>query len=469
MKRLIWIFGIISFVLFASFYSVLPDNNYKIKKVVIDAGHGGKDPGCIGFSEKSYEKDVALAVALKVGKYIKDNFKDVEVIYTRKTDEFVELYNRAKIANDNNADLFISIHCNAIEKKYCDKMYGSETYVMGLHKSQANLNVAIKENASILQEDNYTNKYDGFDPSSPEAYIIFSLYQNAFLDRSLDIASKVQAGLRENAGRKDRGVNQAGFLVLYKTVMPGILVEIGFLSNENEEKYLVSEQGQENIASSIYKAFRNYKCEMEGIKVPKETSDNLIKDTLSKQNKTDVVEIKKDTNTYAVVKDNDVKQAKQQVKQDTAAENKNKSVLNNKNELLESLNKLKNDSINNLKNKENPVENNKTQKEQVVVKVEKVQEKPEKINQSGVVFRVQFFTNSSKLPLDATQFKGLKDVWVYFHGGLYKYTVGNEKTLNASIALQNEMRNKGYKDAFVVVFNNDTRITIEEAKKILAR
>ena len=227
----------------------------KVQRVVIDAGHGGHDPGAVG--SKSKEKDIALALALKTGKLISENLKDVEVIYTRKTDVFVELYRRARIANEAKADLFISIHCNANQSK---SPYGSETYVMGLHRSSANLAVAQLENAAILLEDDYHVQYDGFDPTSPEGYIFFSMLQNAFLDQSLHMASSVQNYFKSIVNLKDRGVKQAGFLVLYKTTMPSVLIETGFISNLNEEKLLMSEHGQNNIAMSIYKAIRDYKA-----------------------------------------------------------------------------------------------------------------------------------------------------------------------------------------------------------------
>lgn len=224
--------------------------------VVIDAGHGGKDPGAVGRS--SYEKTIALSIALKTGAYIELNMKDVKVLYTRKTDRFRPLHERAKFANENNADFFISIHCNANNSS---KIYGTETYVMGLHKSQANLEVAKKENASILKEDDYSSHYEGLNPNSAEAYIIFSLYQNAFLDESLNLAAKVQKQFKKRVGLRDRGVYQAGFWVLYKTTMPGILIETGYLSNAKDEKYLKSKEGQTNIASAIYRAFKEYKIE----------------------------------------------------------------------------------------------------------------------------------------------------------------------------------------------------------------
>jgi N-acetylmuramoyl-L-alanine amidase len=231
----------------------------KVRVVVIDAGHGGSDPGCHGL--KHFEKDVALSITLKVGKYIEENIKDVKVVYTRKTDVFVPLNEIASHANKNNADLFICIHCNAAVNK---QVFGSETYVMGLHKTKGNLEVAKRENASILFEEDYKKKYEGFDPNSDEANIIFNMYQNAFLEQSLSYASKVQEEFRKNKNLTDKGVKQAGFLVLWKTSMPSVLIETGFLTNAEEEKYLGSQKGQDQIAFAIYKAFKNYKAEVEG-------------------------------------------------------------------------------------------------------------------------------------------------------------------------------------------------------------
>jgi N-acetylmuramoyl-L-alanine amidase len=248
------------FILLACGIFLLPSFSaaQKVQRVVIDAGHGGHDPGAVGKISK--EKDIVLAIALKTGKLINENMKDVEVIYTRKTDVFVELHRRARIANEAKADLFISIHCNANKST---TPYGSETYVMGLHRSDANLAVAQLENASILLEDDYHVQYEGFDPKSPEGFIFFSMLQNAYLDQSLYLASGVQKNFREVVNFYDRGVKQAGFLVLYKTTMPSVLIEAGFISNANEEKLLASEQGQNNIAKSIYNAVRDYKLSVE--------------------------------------------------------------------------------------------------------------------------------------------------------------------------------------------------------------
>lgn len=260
-KRVLYLFVIIFFLCFSGTVRV-PVSQYRLKTVVIDPGHGGKDPGNLGTGRfKTFEKDIVLAISLKLGKYIKENFDGIKVIYTRDKDEFIGLKERADIANKNKADIFICIHANSNKSSAA---YGTNTFVMGLHKSKDNLELAKMENSSILMEDNYMTKYEGYDPSSPEADIIFSLYQNAYLDQSLEFAAMVQNQFKSTAKRKDRGVRQAGFLVLYHTTMPSILVETGFLTNKEEEKYLNSEKGQEHLASAIYRAFKDYKTAMEG-------------------------------------------------------------------------------------------------------------------------------------------------------------------------------------------------------------
>ncbi|MEN8121265.1 MAG: N-acetylmuramoyl-L-alanine amidase [Bacteroidota bacterium] len=231
---------------------------YKINTVVIDAGHGGKDPGAVG--KKTYEKKLTLAIALKLGNYIETKLKGVKVIYTRKTDVFIELFKRAEIANKNKAQVFISVHVNSLANS---KPTGTSTYVMGVHKSKENLEVAQRENSVILKEKGYRKNYKGFDPNSPESHITLSLIQNAHLEQSLLLAQKVQDQFRKRAGRKDRGVKQAGLVVLWNATMPAILVETGFISNSTEEKYLLTDYGQTIIASAIFRAFRDYKNEIE--------------------------------------------------------------------------------------------------------------------------------------------------------------------------------------------------------------
>ena len=232
---------------------------YKLRTVVIDAGHGGKDIGCNG--KMSNEADVALKLALQVGSLIEKNLPDVKVVYTRKDDTFVELIDRAGIANKNNADLFISIHLNAGPPT----AFGTETYTMGLHTTSGNLAVAKRENAVILQEDDYKEKYGGFDPNSPQSHIMFALHQSAYIDNSLRFAQKVENEFKTRVGRTSRGVKQAGFLVLWKSYMPSVLIEAGFLTNPSEEKFLNDKTNQTYMASGIYRAFKEYKQELEAM------------------------------------------------------------------------------------------------------------------------------------------------------------------------------------------------------------
>ncbi|KAA3646928.1 MAG: N-acetylmuramoyl-L-alanine amidase [Bacteroidetes bacterium] len=231
----------------------------ELNTVVIDAGHGGGDNGCSG--AHSFEKDIALSIALKLGAYLEEKFDHLNVIYTRKTDVFLELDERAKIANRNKADLFICIHANAASPS----AFGTETFVMGNAKSESNMRAAQRENAVILMEDNYEERYENFDPNSPESYIALTIMQSAFQNQSISFAEKVQSQFRERVGRKDRGVKMAPFLVLHQTTMPSVLIETGFLTNKAEETFLRSEIGQDYMASAIYRAFKEYKEELESI------------------------------------------------------------------------------------------------------------------------------------------------------------------------------------------------------------
>ena len=364
---------------------------FGVKTVVIDAGHGGKDGGCQGAS--SQEKNVALAIALKLGKHIEDNFPDVKVIYTRKTDVFIELNERAMIANRAKADLFICVHANANDNHEAS---GTETFVMGLHVSNANLRVAQRENSSILMEDNYKTTYENFDPNSPESYIIFSMRQNAFLNQSTILASKIQNQFSKRVGRKDRGVKQSGFLVLYKTAMPSVLIETGFLTNKEEEKFLDSEQGQDYLASAIYRAFKEYKKELE----QKIKKDQLEKESLTPQKKEMVKDLSVD-------------------KKDVEKGNKKEK------------------------------RNQKKKKEDVV--------------ELGVIFKVQIATSSEKKELKSANFNGVENVSVYQAGGIFRYTVGNEKNIGDANILQIKLKGKGFEDAFIVAFKDGKRIPLSEA------
>lgn len=244
-------------------------NNTKPFVVVLDAGHGGKDPG----RPTSYgykEKDIALDIVLRVGKHL-ENIENIKVIYTRKKDIFLELRQRAAIANKADADLFISVHCNA----HNSQAYGTETYVLGLHRNESNFRVAQQENEVIFMEDNYEQNYEGFDPSSPESFIGLTLLQEDYLDQSILLARMVQNNFTQKLKRRDRGVKQAGFWVLHNTYMPSVLIETGFITNRNEGDYLNSEKGKKEISKSIVDAVLDYKSSLN----PEISTENISTET----------------------------------------------------------------------------------------------------------------------------------------------------------------------------------------------
>lgn len=407
-----------------------------VQTIVIDAGHGGKDPGCVS-KNKIYEKDIVLKVAKLLGGYIEKNFEDVKVIYTRDTDVFVELQKRAEIANKNKADLFISLHCNANPNT---KASGSETYVMGLHKTESHLAVAQRENASILMEDNYEAHYEDFDPNSVESYIAMSLQANAFLDQSLDLASAIQKQFKERVQRKDRGVKQAGFWVLYRTTMPSVLIELGFLSNAEEEKFLKSENGQVYMASAIYRAFKNYKLKydasiknVQGQNNKKEqetkienmapkSADEIKPETLPNKEKNEVKEGK-------INKEPEKVEQKEITKTDNESETENEKI----------------DKI----EKPNPSEltkNNNNKKDST----------------NAVVFKIQVATSQIRIDTKSAYFRGIV-VEEYKENKMYKYTAGNFSNFNQAVDMQNSVRKMGFKDAFVVAFKNGERISLQDA------
>ena len=377
----------------------------KIRTVVIDAGHGGKDTGALGKTSK--EKDIALAVALKVGNLVKKNLPDVKVIYTRSTDVFIPLVERANIANRNNADVFISIHCNSAENP---KAYGTETFVMGEHKNQANLEVAKRENSAILYEDDANNTYGGFDPNSPESYILLSLQQNEFQVQSISLAAKIQDRYANKLSRHNRGVQQAGFLVLVRTAMTSILTEIGFISNPEEEKYIKSESGQNNIAESIFQAFKEFKSEYEaknsGIAKPVETPQPAetpvvvtpVADTAT------VAPAAADTTAQTLASDSSMTEA------GTVSEAETDS--------------------------------------------------------PKVCFKVQFASSTNKVNASKA-YPNVNEVESYYYSGAYRYTSGCFTDYNEALKRLREIKKLGYDDAFMVAFANDERISVNEAKQQL--
>jgi len=419
---------IFALFLFTSFEPDRIQSNGQMK-VVIDAGHGGHDPGCLG--KKSKEKDIALGISLKLGKYIEDHYSDVKVIYTRKSDQFLELHERAEIANNAKADLFICIHCNSAcffdrkkKKEMCNsEIAGVESWVMGLNKSEANLEVAKRENEVILLEKDYTKQYGGFDPNSPEANILFSLYQNSYLDQSLRIASLVQQEMKV-IGRSGRGVKQAGFLVLYKTSMPSILIETGFLSNAAEEKFLLSQKGQDQLARSIFNAFKSYKSSVQQIK--SERAEDVPVDTPP---------VKKE-----------------------AEEKKFGTLLN----LGDSAPEVSSPA--NSKKSEVIVTSKDTLKSGVKTQEKKpLDTKTTPVSNDVVLWSVQFYTSPKPLSDNHKIYKEFNDVKEYFENGMYKYSVGLLTERSEAGKLQSKLRQQGYKDAFVIAFLNDRKISIKEA------
>jgi len=332
----------------------------RFKTVVIDAGHGGRDPGAIGKISK--EKDIVLNVALKLGEYIKQYMPDVKVVYTRTKDVFVPLNKRAEIANKNEADLFISIHANAIATP---KIYGAETFVLGLHRTKENLEVAKLENSVIVLEEDYSTTYEGFDPNSSESYIIFELMQNIHIDQSIYMASLVQSQFKDRVGRRDRGVKQAGFLVLRQAAMPSVLVELGFLTNNTEEKFIASDKGQTFMASAIFRAVRTYKEEFD-------------------------------------------------------AKSKMEDIALNKPETT-----------------------------------------------SNVNYRIQVASSKKKIKEGTSIYKKFEDVWEFKDGDRYKYTTAYSTDFNAILDSLKSVRNK-VSDAFVIAFNGEQKISVNEAKRLQA-
>lgn len=276
--------------------------NNKIRTIVIDPGHGGKDSGTMGTKRYTqYEKHIALDISLKLGNYIKDAFPDIKIIYTRKTDVFLELWERTELANEKNADLFISVHCDGFTNP---NPSGASVFVMGMSKLKANMDVAMRENSVMYLEDNFKEKYDGFDPKSPESYIVFSLMQNTFLDQSISIAEKIEDEFANRAKRKSRGVKQAPFYVISRVNMPSILIEAGFLTNPKEEDFLNTELGKDHIASAIFRGFRSYKESVDGANIS-ELDNSEVKEkeiikipTPKKEITTDKVVYKVQIGTY---------------------------------------------------------------------------------------------------------------------------------------------------------------------------
>jgi len=397
-------FGIIMFTFSVSGQSPSPDPGGKTFTIVIDAGHGGKDPGAVG--KTSREKDIALSIAKKTGTYISSLMSDVNVIYTRTKDVFIPVHERATFANRNKADLFLSIHVNGNDRS---SVSGAETYVMGPSKSEGNLELAKKENSVILLEDDNEANYEGFNPNDPASYIMFSVSQYAYLNQSLLMASEVQDQLRIRAKRKDGGVRQGPFLVLWKTTMPSVLIETGYISNAEEEKYLKTDYGQDVIASAIYRAFRNYKEDYEDKNAALASESKLTDNKENTDKQVSIAEL-----------------AGNSGKNEAEAE---------------------------------------TNKEASNIQPPETEEVARTESSDGLVFRVQVMASQKRIPKGSKHFKGVSNLEELQMEGYYKYMTPPVETYPQSQKLKRELEDK-FPGIFVVAFLNGKKIPLPEAIRL---
>ena len=369
--------------------------------LVIDAGHGGKDAGAVGKFSK--EKTINLNVALAFGRYVEQNCPDVKVIYTRKTDVFIPLHERAAIANRNKADVFISIHTNSVASR--KPVTGLETYTMGMRRSGEKLSAAMRENEVVLIEDNYKQHYSGFDPRSPESYIIFEMINDKNMLESVELAKAIQKNVCRTAGRPDKGVKQDAFLVLRETSMPACLIELGYISTASEETYLNSSANVDAMGRGIYQAFVQYKNKTTGKLLPPVQEEVPVKEERQEPVKLEVP-----------------------VKQDTVVE------------------------------KPAP----KVKKDTVIVSPQPEVKADDVVAESLPVFKVQLMASSSKFAANDARFKGLKDVACYQEGGLWKYTIGSTSNYN-EIRQVRQQAIKEFPQAFIIAFKNGVKMDVQKA------
>ena len=375
----------------------------QVRTVVIDAGHGGKDPGNLGTRRyKKTEKDVSLAVALKVEQYIKQRFPDIKVVMTRRDDSYPTLHERTVIANRAQGDVFISIHCDAAENR---SAYGSSTYVMGKDHDDEN-RVAMRENSVILQEDNQ-EVYEGFDPTKPESYIMLTMFQYAFIQQSVELAQTVQNAFRNDVGRKDRGVKQQPLYVTSRTAMPAILIELGFLTNSAEEDYLMTDDGQDQMALAIARSFAQYKVRREGgtasepVVPPAPKPEVRLPEPAAQE----VPKVEAPTQEAAPV----------------------------------------------------------------VTESKPASEAPTNAAASDVYFTVQLSVSGIQKSTSESPFDAIRGVFFVKDGRLYRYLYGRFGSRDDAYKALQEARQKGFPDAFMVAYRGTARITLDEADQALKK
>ena len=398
--------------------------------LVIDPGHGGKDAGALGKFSK--EKNINLRTALAFGHYVEKNCPDVHVIYTRKTDVFVTLYERAEIANKAKADLFISIHTNALPAGHTAR--GFETYTLGMHRASDNLDVAKRENSVILVENDYKQHYEGFDPRSSESYIIFEFMQDRNMARSVELAKLVQNNVCRTASRPDKGVKQAGFLVLRETSMPSCLIELGFISTPDEEKYLNTEAGIDNMALGIFQAFASYRAKYD----PNAKGKAAVVAAQKPSNSAEVTKAtepeKPSTPAVAEKKQPEKTADKKQPEKETADKKQSEKTVTEK------------------KQSEKAAPENTASEKTVPVKDEL----------AAPVFKVQITTSDKVMAATDRRLKGHKDASYYKEKGLIKYTVGETTDYSEILKIRKALL-ADFPDAFVIAFRNGEKMNVNDA------
>jgi N-acetylmuramoyl-L-alanine amidase len=388
--------------------------------VVLDAGHGGHDPGAMGAFSR--EKDINLAIELDLGALIEQNFKDVRVVYTRKTDKYLTLQERADVVNDHHADLFICVHTNSSPSPAA---FGTETFTLGLAKTKANLDVAMRENSVILLEEDYRSKYQGFDPKSVDSYIMFEFMQDKYIDKSIEFSSAIQKQFVSYGGRTDHGVRQAGFWVLHRSACPSVLVEVGFISNAAEERFLMTDQGQKQMATAIYNAFVDYK---------------KAHDKRSGRQTSTVAKYERPVPTEQPQEE---KQAPKQVA-DTPRP-----------VIKEVVRRQRKADI------PKPVEVPKETPKQVTASANEATQNTE----SKPVFKVQLFTSRVEVPKNAADFKGVDGIEFFTENRYYKYTLGAETEYEKIEKLRRSLLSK-FPKAFIIAFQGDRKLTPTEVLKL---
>jgi N-acetylmuramoyl-L-alanine amidase len=377
--------------------------------VVLDAGHGGHDPGAKGAISR--EKDINLAITLDLGSIIEQNFKDVKVIYTRKTDKYLTLQERADVVNDHHAELFICIHTNASPSPLA---FGAETYTLGLAKTKGNLDVAMRENSVILLEEDYKTKYKGFDPNSVDSYIMFEFMQDKYIDKSIDFSSAIQKQFVSYSHRSDRGVRQAGFWVLHRSACPSVLVEVGFISNSSEERFLTSETGQKEMATAIFNAFVDYK-RMHDKKSGKQISQvSKVQKNLKADSEKNITE----------------------------------------GETIKSSNSLK---IQNIQITKDTIDTTSKYTKPILANELKIANK--------LVFKIQLFASKKALKSNAPDFKGITQTNCFIENGLNKYTLGSDSNYSAIEKIRKTILAK-FPEAFIIAFIGEKKISAKEALKL---